>query len=150
MNRKSEPLQPQSRHCIRHPADVPIEVRVERATYTNNVPLHDVSQGGLAFTADGPVPIGSQVRVRIGLVTPEFHAPARVIWCRRESGRYVVGLEFLVQDDVFRARMVEQICHIEHYRNEQCVAGRELSIQQAAAEWIERHAHEFPGLETPE
>jgi hypothetical protein len=108
------------------------------------VPLHDVGRGGLAFTANGPVPIGSHVRVRIALVAPEFLAPARVVWCRREDGKYLVGLEFDLADDAFRARMVEQICHIEHYRNEQAEAGRGLTIRQAAKEWIEKHAHEFP------
>lgn len=137
---------PHGRHCVRHPVDVPIEVRVENAPRETSVPLHDVGRGGLAFTANGPVPIGSHVRVRINLVAPEFLAPARVVWCHREEDRYLVGLEFDVADDAFRARMVEQICHIEHYRNEQAEAGRALTIREAAREWIEKHAQDFPKL----
>ena len=43
-------------------------------------------------------------------------------------------------------RMVEQICHIEHYRNELLqTEGREISSEVAAKEWIEKYAHTFPG-----
>ena len=43
--------------------------------------------------------------------------------------------------------MIEQICHIEHYRKEVArVEGRELSTQEAASEWISRYASDFPAL----
>jgi hypothetical protein len=41
--------------------------------------------------------------------------------------------------------MVEQICHIEHYKREVAEReGRELSGQQAAKEWIAKYAASFP------
>jgi hypothetical protein len=41
--------------------------------------------------------------------------------------------------------MIEQICHIEHYRKEVKLAeGRELSSEEAADEWIKRYAGDFP------
>jgi hypothetical protein len=41
--------------------------------------------------------------------------------------------------------MIEQICHIEHYRKEvKLVEGRELSSEEAADEWITRYAGDFP------
>ena len=43
--------------------------------------------------------------------------------------------------------MIEQICHIENYRQlikkEQ---GIELSSEQAAKQWIQKYAHTFPTL----
>ena len=36
---------------------------------------------------------------------------------RRELLRQI-GIEFEKSRDVFRLRMIEQICHIEHYRKE--------------------------------
>ncbi len=43
------------------------------------------------------------------------------------------------------ARMVEQICHIEQYKNEILKAeGRQLDSKQAALEWIQKFASEFP------
>lgn len=44
-------------------------------------------------------------------------------------------------------RMIEQICHIEHYRKEvERQEGRRLSSQDAADEWISRYAGDFPEL----
>ena len=41
--------------------------------------------------------------------------------------------------------MIEQICHIEHYRHEiEQVEGRKLNSEEAAREWIQRYASEFP------
>ena len=41
--------------------------------------------------------------------------------------------------------MVEQICHIEHYRRTVHESqGRSLSSHEAAPEWIERYAEAFP------
>jgi hypothetical protein len=40
--------------------------------------------------------------------------------------------------------MVQQVCAIEQYRQEQEQQGRMLNSQQAAAEWITRFAGRFP------
>ena len=43
--------------------------------------------------------------------------------------------------------MIEQVCHIEHYRKEVMLReGRELSAQEAAREWISKYAGDFPAL----
>ena len=44
--------------------------------------------------------------------------------------------------------MVEQICHIEHYKSEVLAReGRHLDGEQAAREWIQKFAHGFPAFE---
>ena len=64
---------------------------------------------------------------------------------------YEVGVEFVMPDDEYRARMVEQLCYIEHYkRRVQAREGRELSGEQAAREWIEKYAAHFPDLDGDE
>ena len=43
--------------------------------------------------------------------------------------------------------MIEQICHIEHYRKEvERLEGRALSAHEAAGEWISKYAGDFPAL----
>ena len=65
---------------------------------------------------------------------------------RRDGAGYEVGVSFLDAEDVFRARMVAQVCYIEDYRRSIARAeGRELSSEEAAGEWIARYAHKFPG-----
>lgn len=44
--------------------------------------------------------------------------------------------------------MVEQLCHIEHYKAEVLAReGRQLDGEQAAREWIRKFAHGFPAIE---
>ncbi|MFB3091409.1 MAG: PilZ domain-containing protein, partial [Gammaproteobacteria bacterium] len=58
---------------------------------------------------------------------------------------YEIGIEYRGEVDVYRLRMVEQICHIEHYRKEiQIREGRTISSEQAAKEWIVKFADGFP------
>ncbi len=66
---------------------------------------------------------------------------------RCEASQHEVGIEFEKSRDFFRMRMIEQICHIEHYRGEVLrTQDRELSAQEAAAEWISKYADDFPAL----
>lgn len=134
------------RNYIRHPSDIPIDFQPEELPEAHSDHLKNVSEGGLAFLSSTPLSPGSIIRVKIPLVTPVFQAVGRVTWCRACGDHFEIGVEFLDQDDVFRARMVEQLCHIEHYRQQVLEEeGRELSGEQAALEWIQRFAPDFPG-----
>jgi hypothetical protein len=60
---------------------------------------------------------------------------------------YVTGVSFYSKNDAFRMRMLEQICHIEVYRKAVLAnEGRELTSEEAAAEWIACYAASFPDL----
>ena len=86
--------------------------------------------------------------MRITLVSPAFEAVGKVVWCRGSDGHFIVGVEFLDEVDLFRARMVEQICHIEHYKKTLRESeGRHLTSQEAALEWISKYADGFPSQE---
>ena len=133
------------RSYIRHPSDIPIEFCRERVSASETRKLHDVSCGGLSFSAATPLEPGAVIRIRIAHVEPAFEAPCRVTWCRRHNEHYLIGVEFLDAQDDYRARMVEQICHIEHYKKEVLEReGRLLSGEQAAHEWIHKYAQDFP------
>ena len=133
------------RTFIRHPADIPIEVRTATQEGSLQYQSHDVSRGGLAFRSAAYLAPGTVVNVRIPNVRPAFEARARVVWCGHEPDHFTVGVEFVEHGDAFRARMVEQVCAIESYRREvrEC-EGRELSAAEAAHEWISKYAATFP------
>lgn len=136
------------RQFIRHPIDVPVEIGIGDAGPPSGYHTHDVGMGGLALRAGCAVAPGQTVQVRIGCVQPPFEASARVAWCRPHplSG-YELGVSFLDAEDAFRARMVEQLCHIEDYRRSvQRTEGRELDIEEAAQEWIAKYAAQFPQI----
>ena len=128
---------------MRHTVTVPLEVHPlparQRATTSVNM-----GEGGLAFLLDACVDTGTVVQVRIPTVQPPFEAAARVVWCRPEQDRFLVGVAFLDAGAAFQVRMVEQVCAIEEYRREiRQREGRELTSQQAAEEWIAKYAPRF-------
>ncbi|HEB92050.1 MAG TPA: PilZ domain-containing protein [Gammaproteobacteria bacterium] len=134
------------RNYIRHPSDIPIDFQPEELTEAHSDRLKNISQGGLAFQSSTSLAPGSIIRVKIPLVSPVFQAVGRVTWCHGRGDQFEIGIEFLDLGDVFRVRMVEQLCHIEHFRQQILEQeGRELTSEQAAAEWIQRFAPDFPG-----
>lgn len=129
-----------ARQFIRHPVSLPIEVSQLAAE------AFCLGIGGLAFRYDQFAEPGSFLHLRIPVVTPEFEVDAKVVWCRCAEGDIELGVEFLSADDAFRVRMVEQVCHIENYRQEvRAAQGRELSFEEAAEEWIGKFSARFPG-----
>ncbi|MCK4710531.1 MAG: PilZ domain-containing protein, partial [Gammaproteobacteria bacterium] len=71
----------------------------------------------------------------------------RVVWNKKNENGFEIGLKFDDPNELFRLRMIEQICHIQHYRAEvKQHEGRELSSEEAAKEWISLYASNFPEL----
>ncbi len=135
------------RAYIRHPADVPIEFSPVLDVQPEKTVAQDVSMGGLSFCSNKRLTVGSVVKVRIPIVEPPFEAEAKVIWCLSRPDRYEAGIEFTTEQDAFSARMVEQVCHIEHYRMwVQEVEGRDIDCEHAAEEWIGKFAQDFPTI----
>lgn len=132
------------RQFIRHPLSIPIEISC--ANSRSLLDAHSLGVGGLAFRSYQQLAPGSIVHIKIPLLQPEFETDARVVWCRDDSLKGAeLGVEFLNQDDAYRARMVEQLCHIENYKHEILEKeGRQLTQQQAAMEWISKFAAHFP------
>jgi len=136
------------RQFIRHPVDLPVQIGAENLHGPAAAHAHDISAGGLAVHVDRAVAPGAHVRIRIPYVQPAFEADARVAWCEpSEIDGYELGVTFLDAEVAFLARMVEQVCHIEDYRQSVGrVEGRQLTAEEAAMEWIERYAGEFPAI----
>jgi len=133
------------RQFIRHPTEIPIQIRRDKRRSPASPPLRNVSLGGLAFRSQADLPRGSIVILRIPHVRPQFSARARVVWCSAVNGAFEVGVEFLDVESAYRGRMVEQVCHIEQYRRDaRKREGRELTSEEAAAEWIAKYASGFP------
>jgi len=138
------------RSFIRHPADIPIEVRLDRSDECAPESLNNISLGGLSFTSQSPFIPGALVSFSVSVAHGCVESRGRVTWCRERMDGYEVGIEFLDADDYYTVRMVEQVCHIEHYKQEMLRQhGRELSGEEAAEEWIEKYAANFPSEAKP-
>ena len=135
----------ESRRFIRHPSDIPIEYSLSENQTSKEIPLADVSKGGLSFHVEECLPIGQQLSLCIPSIRPDLQIDAVVTWCDANQDGYQVGIRFLNEEDKFTIRMVEQVCYIEAYRKKVLDReGRELSATEAAQEWIARYAEEFP------
>ncbi len=134
------------RGFIRHPASIPIEIMAACDAAPATRRLRDVGHGGLSFKASRGLEPGEMIEVRIAVSNPPTELAAQVVWCQPTHDGYDVGVQFLGGDDAFRARMVEQVCHIRHYRRQVWLDERRLlSNREAALEWISKHAAAFPG-----
>jgi hypothetical protein len=134
------------RQYVRHPSDVPIVWRLGDIAVQGTEYLKNVSAGGLAFLSVNDVPPGIIIDINIPFVDPQVSMKGVVAWCRPDgASRFEVGVRFVDAGDHFRMRMVEQICHIEHYKKEILEReGRVISGEEAALEWIARYAKDFP------
>lgn len=141
------------RQFIRHPINIPIQVKVlsEPETASTNpaaLPEHtteNIGMGGLAFHGTHQLLPGTLVEIHISDIPDPFVSQARVLWSREGEAGTELGVIFLSDDDAYRARMIEQICHIESYRRRVLEEqGRALTSQQAALEWVQHYAEKFP------
>ncbi len=135
------------RKFIRHPSDIPIEFTVENIEMTRDT-LSNISVGGLSLRSEDPIEVGLLINVTVPAVRPPFLAKGRVAWCLKRKEYFDIGVQFVEEEDTYRARMVEQVCHIEQYKKDIMKSeGRVLNGKEAALEWISKYAAEFPGIE---
>lgn len=132
------------RQYIRHPAAVPLKYQCQQPTDPSPTEMLDISQGGLSFTTQEAMKPGQVVKVSIEIGDPPFEAKGEVVWCHPQDDHFVTGLRFANMENAFAVRMIEQICHIEQYRQQWERQGRDLTPEEAAVEWIALHARDFP------
>lgn len=133
----------EKRKFIRHPTDVPLEVWQVTDTSHNLEKMRDISLGGLAFRAHKCWENGTVIGIRISLVDPPFETIGKVAWCQEQKRHFNIGVQFLEENDVTKAHIVEQICQIERYRKMLEKQGRTLTVEEAAIEWISLYGDSF-------
>ena len=133
------------RQYIRHPSDIPIEYELGDIVAQKEEYLNDIGEGGISFRAKNNIETGSIIMIRIPIREPIFEEKGIVVWCQKNNNLYDVGVKFKDASSEFRLRMIEQVCHIEHYKSEILEKeGRKLSGKEAAVEWISKYAKDFP------
>jgi PilZ domain len=131
------------RTYIRHPTSIPIQVCPSDQD-ESHAQVRNLSAGGLSFMTDKPVKVGAMIEFEIAVTKPDYHGRGVIVWRREQSPEhYEVGIRFTSDNEYFHARMVEQVCQIEDYRQRLALKGRELSSEQAAIEWIEKYSGDF-------
>jgi len=134
------------RKFIRHPVDVAIHISPQSADVLEDISMSDIGEGGISFYTNVIFEQGSALSIKIPHVRPPFEALCVVCWQKDKGKKFEVGVHFIDEDSRFRARMVEQVCHIEDYRRKAIEEGRSLSSQEAAIEWIGKFATDFGNI----
>lgn len=137
------------RRFFRHPTDIPICVKTATLSKEEECDMKDLSEGGLSCFLYSPIEVGMIVDINITTIDPPYQGQGKIVWVKlsddySKNPRYEVGIKFTDNNEMFKVRMVQQICHIEQYKlrilEEE---GRALDSNAAAQEWIQLYAADF-------
>ncbi len=131
---------------------MPLKITLDWVADENNShpceQLENVSLGGLAFKSPRALLIGQNISVSFPILNEHHSLNGQVVWNRKSGDSFEIGLQFDDPQALYRCRMIEQICHIQHYRHQvEQQEGRQISREQAASEWIARYAKDFPAID---
>jgi hypothetical protein len=112
--------------------------------------MRDISFGGMSFVSSDPYAPGDIVMMEFPVQIVRNRITGEIIWSSPLIVKPVIqfsnGLKFLTEQVLFIARIIEQMCYIEKYREAQVRdRHRTLSEDEAAREWIHMCASRFPG-----
>jgi len=150
-------------HTIRHPVDIPLQVKAIAGGFCHQPGRRDVERGDierecadaeqaacveLAFHFPMMISVGVLLSICIPSINDQEELHGQVTWLAHSTSHgFIIGMSFQNEGEAFRMRMLEQLCHIEDYRQRALeTEGRDIDPQQAACEWIDRHAAAFPVL----
>ena len=144
----TKPVRDAQTGFIHHPASVPFECKRIWFNYKQEVPDAETANVGLIFQSEKHMKPGVTVEIIIPLrnVTERFRG--KVVLVRNLGEYYEIGLWLYRRADANRARIVEQICHIETYLQEKKYREGPYAINRdrVAAEWISKYASSVPTL----
>jgi len=128
---------------LQHPKAISLNVVACEA----QTPAFEASESmpiGLILHSQTPFSAGDMVQISHPKLCPETHVEAQVIWCRHQPSSYQLAIHFRTEEDLYRVRLLEQLCHIKLYQVEKQRSGEPICFDTAAQEWIEQYAAHFP------
>ena len=141
---------PERRRFLRHPMCFPLRYKVlKKGSPEIKSSTINIGRGGLMFSSKESAEIGSVILLKIPFEDKVFKVKARVVHCdlNKETHLYNVGVCFSRYNDAFKVKLVEQMYLISEYRDLRSLQlGREVSMQEASTEWIERYSERFKRL----
>ncbi len=135
------------RKFFRHPITVPILIQLLRGKDANTTESINISQGGLAFLWTEEFGEGEQLRITIPVKEKQFKIKARVAYSRKcmKTGLFQTGVAFLDYVSAFQAKLAEETIEIlEYQKNLSKRLGHEVPEEEAAKQWIQKFAPNFP------
>ncbi len=131
---------------MRHPDNFPIQFKRDwMASFRSGAQSPEQTSLGLCFESAKYLKPGTVLELSIPLrgETQKFRAHV-VLVLQNKHKAYEIGCLMHSQEEAYRARIVEQICHIESYLQNRHLSRTASNENNAAQEWIENNASAFP------
>ena len=127
----------------RYPVELPVAVTLGEVVASESAYLSNISAGGVLFNSMVELAPGTPILLHLPPGKPVLRTPGRVVWCTKLGFEYEIGVEFVIEDEQFRDRMLSVMRRIEEYRRQLHRNGRIVTGQEAMLEWIEKFGQEF-------
>lgn len=146
--REYKPVRDTQTGFIHHPAGFPIEFR--RIWFNGKQELNEDDPGniGVIFESQKYIKPGATVEIQIPVRGEQEKFRGKVVLVRNKGRHYEIGLWLCHRIDASRARIVEQICHIESYFLKKKYQDGPYTVtrDRVAEEWISKYAGNVPSL----
>lgn len=133
---------------IHHPVGFPIEYKRLWFGFKDECGTASRSDIGLIFESDKYIRPGASIEITIPLRNELEKFRGKVVLVRNKGEYFEIGMWLQQQADASRARIVEQICHIESYLKDKKFKEGPYIInrERVAEEWISKYASTVPSL----
>jgi c-di-GMP-binding flagellar brake protein YcgR len=151
--RKTIPVS-ERRRFIRHPLCFPLAYDVIGSTPTKSAAEKksttiNISMGGILFASKKSVDPGSAIMLKMPFQNKVFNVRAKVVRCEKspETKLYNIGASFHRLSAAYKVKLIEQLYLISEFRDLRSVQlGREITLERASREWINRYSERFKKL----
>lgn len=121
-----------------------VSLHLTQLDKTCNVELYGdvISEDCLIIASSVKFQPGLLAELRVNFLEQSFAVMGEIESCDQDADIYNLHFKLNHQDSL-QTRMLLQLSEIELYRHKMASKGRELSIDQAACEWVDKHAEGF-------
>ncbi len=137
------------RKFVRHPLSYPLKTRIIHPDVNVKEVLSEsdnISAGGLLFTCEEPVIVGSEVEIELKVEKRVFLLTGKVVRCekKKDQSGFSIAVAFHSPNELLKMRMMEQVVRIELLKTRlERRYGVKLEFASVAKEWIKRYSEQF-------
>lgn len=110
--------QMERRRYIRHPAEISVEYSVSGAQEKMSDLTQDISFGGIRFRGRSYIEPGTVLNLKFPTIHAGYEVGGRVVWCKQKKDHVEIGVEFLDENEAYRAQLIEEISHLKSRQQE--------------------------------
>ena len=121
-----------------------MELVLTQANQTAELRLapHSIKDGHLGFMADIAFETRETAFLAVHFFGRSFDVDVLILRCENDGNQFYLQLQ-ITAEIALKARILLQLAEIVHYRKKMLHQGRDLTVDEAAAEWIARYAEGF-------